>query len=121
MSISTLFILGVEDLLLATILTALMPIAFIVLGVRNEFKHGLISMVLTFITAGAIGGIGPSIGVALICMPTGLALINFIKKRENIEDIIIFTSLIFFISLFLVVYLDNAGFIIIGIMEIDFR
>ena len=90
----------------APLLMIIIPLPFIVIGVRNGIENTIISMAITSLIVGLLVEIYLGISLFLIFMPTSLGITYCIKNRKKVSETILIGAGAFFISVTLVVLLE---------------
>lgn len=89
----------------------LVPIPFIVLGIRNSLGHSILSLSLTILIVAVGTSLNFGISLIISLLPITIALVYSIKKREATEDTLVLATSIFLISILLVLMLENNSFL----------
>ncbi|WMM24680.1 DUF2232 domain-containing protein [Tissierella sp. MB52-C2] len=87
------------------LLMLFIPLPFIVLGIRNNIYVNAISMVISFIIVGALLGFASNALLILIFLPLSLVINYCIIKRKTTMEIISISTLIFFLSIVILMFL----------------
>lgn len=105
-SIMSLYIVyGIEFL---PLLMLLIPLPFVVLGVRNGIKYNIISIIVTSTIIQLILGSTSGASMVLIFAPLSIAInYNLIKRKSNTENILISTGA-FFLSFLVLIGLGET-------------
>jgi len=80
------------------LLMLVIPLPFVVLGVRNGIKSSVISLILTSIIVGILLGITFGASLILLFAPLSLALNYSIKTRKTNQQTILISTAAFFLS-----------------------
>lgn len=89
------------------LLMLIMPLPFIILGVRNGIKSNIISIVLASLIVGLLIGISSGVSLILLFAPLSLALNYGIKMRRTTQETILIGTLIFFLSFIMIMSLEG--------------
>lgn len=104
-SLMTLYMLfGIQLIPIGIILV---PIPFIVIGVRNGIWNNIISMIITSAIVGLIMGTLSALTIVLIFVPVSFIINYCIKDRRSARDIILYGSLAFLLSITLSIALES--------------
>ncbi|MBU5428331.1 YybS family protein [Tissierella pigra] len=87
------------------LLMLFIPLPFVVLGVRNNIYINGISMIISFIIAGLLLGVASNALLILIFVPLSLIINYCIIKRKTTMEIISASTLIFFLSIVMLMFL----------------
>lgn len=96
---------------ISNIFLFLVPIPFIVLGIRNSLGHSILSLSLTILVVAMGTSVNFGISLLITLLPITIALVYSIKKRESTEDTLVLATAIFLISILLVLMLENNSFL----------
>lgn len=80
------------------LLMLIIPLPFVVLGVRNGVNSHIISIVLTSLIVGVLLGFSSGVSLILLFVPLSLALNYGIKMRRTIQETILIATAAFFLS-----------------------
>lgn len=89
------------------LLIIFIPVPFVVLGMRNGLKDNIISMGITSLIIGLVLDIPSALVLLLIFGPLSIALNYSIKKRKKTWDIIVISTVAFFLSLLIITSLGR--------------
>lgn len=81
-----------------SIINVFYPIFFVILGVRNDIKYNVVSMVLSALLVGIIVDKYTCIFILITFLPFSIVLNYMIKKRKKSQYLIIATSITLLIS-----------------------
>lgn len=98
------------------ILMMFIALPYVVLGIRNGIKNNIMSMIITSITIGVVLGSPGDVIILLVFAPLSIGLNYFVKKRKKTSEILLFSTIIFFISLLIAISLGKQA-TGIGIIE----
>ncbi len=96
---------------ISNIFLFLVPIPFIVLGIRNSLGHSILSLSLTILVVAVGTSVNFGISLLITLLPITIALVYSIKKRESTEDTLVLATAVFLISILLVLMLENNSFL----------
>lgn len=91
------------------LLIIFIPLAFIIIGIRNGIKNNIISMIITGLVVVIISGNLGDLSLLLVFAPISLGLNYFIQKRKRTGEILLFSTFIMFMSLLTVIYFGNQS------------
>lgn len=91
---------------MAPLLMIIIPLPFIVIGVRNGIENTIISMAITSLIVGVLVEIYLGISLFLIFIPTTFGIAYCIKNRKKVSETVLIGAGAFFISIALVVLLE---------------
>ncbi len=80
------------------LLMLFIPLPFIVLGVRNNIYNNIISIITASLIVGIILGTLSGASIILIFAPLSVAINYCIKSRKKSTEILLISSIVFFIS-----------------------
>ena len=98
------------------ILMVFIALPYVVLGIRNGIKNNIMSMIITSIIIGVVLGSPGDVIILLAFAPLSIGLNYFIKKRKKTSEILLFSTIIIFISLLIAISLGKQA-TGIGIIE----
>lgn len=96
---------------ISNIFLFLVPIPFIVLGIRNSLGHSILSLSLTILVVAVGTSVNFGISLLITLLPITIALVYSIKKRESTEETLVLATAVFLISILLVLMLENNSFL----------
>lgn len=85
----------------------LIPIPFIIIGVRNGIWNNIVSMIITSIIVAFIIGVASALTIVLIFVPVSFIINYCIKERKSAKEIIIYGSLAFLLSMTLSIAMET--------------
>lgn len=91
---------------MAPLLMIIIPLPFIVIGVRNGIENTVISMAITSLIVGILVEMYLGISLFLIFTPISLGLTYCIRKRKKVSETVLIGAAAFFISVAVVVLLE---------------
>lgn len=91
----------------APLLMVIIPLPFIVIGIRNGIENTIISMAITSLIVGVLVEIYLGMSLFLIFMPISLGITYCIKERKKVSETVLIGAGAFFISIALVFLLES--------------
>lgn len=86
----------------APLLIIFIPLPFVIIGIRNGLKNNIISMAITSLIVGIVLDMPSAVVLLLMFAPLSIGLNYCIKKRKKTSEVIIITTLAFFLSLLII-------------------
>lgn len=88
------------------LLVLLIPVPFIVLGVRNGLPYNLLPIVLTFLLVEIFLGDTMGVSLAVIFIPLSMGINYCIEKRKNSKQTIVISTISFLVPLITLLILE---------------
>lgn len=89
------------------IILILFPTPFIILGMKNGVSRNIMNMVVTFIIIGIADSIKYGFFLLIIFLPITILLFYLIKKKKNNMEILGSSTIVFFISILIILGIIN--------------
>lgn len=103
-------------------LLILFPAGFIIFAIRRDIILSSISMFATALVISLVAGWVYSIFLLIMFLPITIVLTYFIKKRKRPLDILGYSTVIFFVSLLIVLgFIDSTGVGFVSQLEEGFK
>lgn len=90
------------------LLMLIIPLPFVILGVRNGIKSNIISIILTSLIVGLLLGTSSGASLILLFAPLSIALNYSIKMRKTAQSTILITALAFFLSFIILMSFEGT-------------
>lgn len=91
------------------ILTMLIPLPFIIVGMRNDISNNIISLATTILIVGLVFKATAGSILLMMFAPLTIALNYFIKKRKATRETLLISSAIIFLSILVIVALGEKS------------
>lgn len=103
-------------------LLILFPVGFIIFSVRRELASSGLAMLISIFAIGLLAGGGHGSLLFIMLFPVTMSLSYLIKKRKKSMEIIGFSTVVFFISILIMVnFVDSAGIGFVAELEESFK
>lgn len=99
------------------LLIILIPVPFVILGIKHGLKSNIISILITFLIVGILTDISSALTLFLLFAPLSILLNYSIKKRKKTSEIILISTFAFFISLLIITVIGNSSINLNGVQE----
>lgn len=90
------------------LLMLIIPLPFVILGVRNGIRSNIISIVLTSVIVGLLLGTSSGASLILLFAPLSIALNYSIKMRKTVQSTVLITTLAFFLSFIILMSFEGT-------------
>lgn len=90
------------------LLMLIIPLPFVILGIRNGIKSNIISIILASLIVSLLLGTSSGISLILLFAPLSLALNYCIKMRRTTQETILISTLAFFLSFIILMSFEGV-------------